>query len=93
MEIRQLCFINFKCQNNINLYEKFKAQLNLTYIFAKYAYWQATPVKPELGTAQPSLFVYFSLYMPLLEILWTGGHYLDFNVSPDKVLSKSNIPL
>jgi hypothetical protein len=31
------------------------------------------------------IFVYFSL----LEILLTGGHYLDFNVSTDKVLSKS----
>ena len=34
-------------------------------------------------------FVYFSLNMPLLEILLTGGRSLDFNV----VWSKSNIPL
>ena len=31
--------------------------------------------------------------MPLLEILLPGGHYLDFNVSSGKVLSKSNVPL
>ena len=33
------------------------------------------------------LFVYFSLYMPLLGFLMTGGHYLD------KVWSKSNVPV
>ena len=44
-----------KSQNNINLYKKFNSQLNLTKIFAKYAYWQASPVEPELGTAQPQL--------------------------------------
>ena len=31
--------------------------------------------------------------MPLLEILLTGEHYLDYNLSPDKVLSMSNVPL
>ena len=31
--------------------------------------------------------------LPLLEILSPGGHYIDFNVSSDKVLSKSNVPL
>ena len=44
-----------KSQNNINLYKKFNSQLNLTKIFAKYANWQASPVEPELGTAQPQL--------------------------------------
>ena len=39
------------------------------------------------------LFVYFSLNTALLKILLTGGHCLDFNLSPDKVLSKSNGPL
>ena len=44
-----------KSQNNINLYKKFNSQLNLTKIFAKYSYWQGSPVEPELGTAQPQL--------------------------------------
>ena len=39
---------------------KFKSQLNLTNIFAKYAYWQASPVEPELGTAQPQLVINIS---------------------------------
>ena len=46
-----------KSQNNINLYKKFNSQLNLTKIFAKYAYWQASPVEFELGTAQPQLVI------------------------------------
>ena len=48
-----------KSQNNINLYKKFNSQWNLTEIFAKYAYWQASPVEPELGTAQPQLVLSF----------------------------------
>ena len=48
-----------KSQNNINLYKKFNSQLNLTKIFAKYAYWQASTVEPELGTAQPQLVSLF----------------------------------
>ena len=39
------------------------------------------------------IFVYFSLNLPLLEVLLTVGHYLYFNVSPGKFLSKSNVPL
>jgi hypothetical protein len=39
------------------------------------------------------ILVNLSFYMPVLEILSTGGHYLDFNGSSDKVLSKSNVPL
>ena len=38
-------------------------------------------------------FVYFSLNMPTLDFLMTGGLILDLNLSPDKVLSKSNVPL
>ena len=38
------------------------------------------------------ILVYFTYYLPLLEILSPGGCYLDFNVSSDKVLSKSNVP-
>ena len=47
-----------KSQNNINLYKKFNSQLNLTKIFAKYSYWQGSPVEPELGTAQPQLVTF-----------------------------------
>jgi hypothetical protein len=39
------------------------------------------------------LFVYFSLAMPPLGFLMTGGLILDFNLSPYKVWSKSNVPL
>ena len=39
------------------------------------------------------ILLYFTHYMPLLEILSPGGHYLDFNVFSGKVLSKSNVPL
>ena len=39
------------------------------------------------------MFVYFSLNMPLLGFLMTGGLFLDFNLSLDKVWSKSNVPL
>jgi hypothetical protein len=53
-----------KSQNNINLYKKFNSQLNLTEIFAKYAYWQASPVEPELGTAQPQLVSLSSSFFP-----------------------------
>ena len=38
-------------------------------------------------------FVDFSLNIPPLDFLMTGGLILDFNLSPDKVLSKSNVPL
>jgi hypothetical protein len=44
-----------KSQNNVNLYKKFDSQLNLSKIFAKYAYWQASPDETVLGTAQPQL--------------------------------------
>ena len=39
------------------------------------------------------IFVYFSLYMPRFRNFLTGGHYLEFNVSPDKLLFLSNVPL
>ena len=39
------------------------------------------------------LFAYFSLNMSLYGFLMTGGLFLDFNLSPDKVWSKSNVSL
>ena len=35
------------------------------------------------------MLAYFSLSMPLFGVLMTAGHYLDFNLSTDKVWSKS----
>ena len=45
-----------KSQNNINLYKKFNSQLNLTKIFAKYAYWLDSPqLSLSLAQLSPSL--------------------------------------
>jgi hypothetical protein len=47
------CLVNLK-----TITKKFKSQLNLTEIFAKYANWQASPIEPEFGTAQSQLVFY-----------------------------------
>ena len=39
------------------------------------------------------IFVNFSLYMPPLDFLMTGGLILYLNLSTDKFLSKSHVPL
>ena len=63
-----------KSQNNINLYQKFNSQLNLTKIFAKYSYLQGSPVEPELGTAQPQLLLISIMGRSLPSLFSILGH-------------------